>query len=264
MDTFDVATMKSLGFNTLRKHIKIEPERFYYDCDRLGMVVFQDLVNSGKYYYFVDTVLPNGGIKKGITHKATPRRREIFERHGRQTLEHLHNHPSILYYTLFNEGWGQFDEQRLYEMMKGLEPDRVWDATSGWFFNCDSDVLSEHIYFSSLKRKADHRPLVLSEFGGYSCNLPGHAFNLEKVYGYKKFDRPEEMEEALLQLYRNDIIPQIATGLCASILTQLSDVEDETNGLVTHDRQAVKVTPEKMRAVAKGLRETMDGQTRLT
>lgn len=260
--TFDVAKMKELGFNTLRKHIKIEPERFYYDCDRLGMVVFQDLVNSGEYYYFVDTVLPNGGIKKGITHKASPRRRKIFERSARQTLEHLHNHPCVLYYTLFNEGWGQFDEQRLFEMVKKIEPDRIWDATSGWFWNCGSDVLSEHIYFGGLKKmKADHRPLVLSEFGGYSCSVSGHSFNLEKVYGYKKFEKPEQMEEALLALYRDFIVPKVPQGLCASILTQLSDVEDETNGLVTYDRKVVKVTAEKMTAVARRLREEMEAQT---
>ena len=259
--TFDVRTMKDLGFNTLRKHIKIEPERFYYDCDRLGMVVFQDLVNSGGYHYWVDTVLPNGGIKKGITHKASPRQAEFFIQHTRQTLEHLHNHPCVLYYTLFNEGWGQHDEQKLYEMVKQMEPDRIWDATSGWFWNCDSDVLSEHIYFGSLKKmKADHRPLVLSEFGGYSCNVPGHTFNLEKVYGYKKFEKPEEMEAALGELYRNEIIPQVPKGLCASILTQVSDVEDETNGLVTFDRQVVKATPRIMGPIAQALRAAMEAE----
>ena len=261
--TFDVQTMKDLGFNTLRKHIKIEPERFYYDCDRLGMVVFQDLVNSGDYHYFVDTVLPNGGIKKGITHRATPRRREIFERTARETLEHLHNHPCILYYTLFNEGWGQFDEQRLYERMKQLEPERIWDATSGWFQNCDSDVLSEHIYFGNLQRmKADCRPLVLSEFGGYSWSVPGHAFNLDKVYGYKKFTKGEDLEAALVELYRRDIVSQVKKGLSASILTQVSDVEDETNGLVSYDRKVVKVRPEKMVQIARELRAAMEEETK--
>ena len=252
--TFDVQRMKDLGFNTLRKHIKIEPERFYYDCDRLGMVVFQDLVNSGPYYYFVDTVLPNGGVKKGITHHASKRRREIFEQSARDTLEHLHNHPSILYYTLFNEGWGQFDEQRMYELVKALEPDRIWDATSGWFWNCESDVLSEHIYFGNLQRmKADSRPLVLSEFGGYSWRVPGHAFNLDKVYGYKKYTDAVGLENALTELYRRDIIPQVKKGLCGAILTQVSDVEDETNGLVTYDRRVVKVRARRMRPIGKAL-----------
>ena len=257
--TFDVKTMKDLGFNTLRKHIKIEPERFYYDCDRLGMVVFQDLVNSGDYHYIIDTVLPNAGIKKGFRHKASLRRAAIFEQTMYDTLERLHNHPCVLYYTLFNEGWGQYDEQRLYELGKELEPDRIWDATSGWFFNCGSDVLSEHIYFGSLQRmKADDRPLVLSEFGGYSCGIPGHRFNLDKVYGYKKFTTPTELEDALVKLYREDIIGQVKKGLSASILTQVSDVEDETNGLTTYDRQVVKVSVNAMTTIAKELRQAME------
>ena len=258
--TWDVKTMKALGFNTLRKHIKIEPERFYYDCDRLGMVVFQDLVNSGGYDFAVDTALPNAGVKKGITHKPTKRQAEIFEKTARETLRHLHNHPSILYYTLFNEGWGQHDEQRLFEEMKALEPDRIWDATSGWFHNCDSDVLSEHIYFGSLKRmKADHRPLVLSEFGGYSCALEGHRFNLTKIYGYKKFDTAQQLEAGLVKLYRQQVIPMVKKGLSAAILTQVSDVEDETNGLATYDRKVIKVSPETMQPIARELQEALEG-----
>lgn len=259
--TFDVAEMKRLGFNTLRKHIKIEPERFYYDCDRLGMVVFQDLVNSGGYSYLIDTVLPNGGVKKGFTHRAGPRQKALFRQTAEATLRHLGNHPCVLYYTLFNEGWGQHDEQALYEQMKQWEPDRIWDATSGWFWNCDSDVLSEHIYFGRLKLKADHRPLVLSEFGGYSHNVPGHCFNLDKVYGYKKFPTSQELEAGLAELYRSDIIPQVKTGLCAAILTQVSDVEDETNGLVTYDRQVTKVRAEVMEPLARALRAAMEEST---
>ncbi len=256
--TYDIRTMKDLGFNTLRKHIKIEPERFYYDCDRLGMVVFQDLVNSGDYHFFLDTALPTIGLKKGITHKATPRQAEVFETTAAGTLAHLHNHPCILYYTLFNEGWGQHDEQRLFERMKALEPSRIWDATSGWFWNCDSDVFSHHIYFGSLGRmKADHRPLVLSEFGGYSCAPENHRFNLEKVYGYKKFDRVEDMEDALIALYQNEVVPLVSKGLCAAILTQVSDVEDETNGLLTYDRQVVKVTQENFLPLSKALQDAI-------
>ena len=208
----------------------------------------------------MDTVLPNGGVKKGITHKATPKQAQIFEDTARQTLRHLHNHPSILYYTLFNEGWGQHDEQRLYELMKQLEPERIWDATSGWFWNCDSDVLSEHIYFGGiLKMKADERPLVLSEFGGYSCAVEGHRFNLEKVYGYKKYETVEGMEEGLVALYREQILPMVPKGLSAAILTQVSDVEDETNGLVTYDRRVVKVRAENMVPIAEDLQKAMEG-----
>ena len=158
-------------------------------------------------------------------------------------------------YTLFNEGWGQHDTQNLYRHFKALEPNRIWNAASGWFKNSDSDVQSEHIYFGSLRMKAQgRRPLLLTEFGGYSCALEGHRFNLDEEYGYQKYRSREEFQGALSKLYRNDILPQIATGLCGAILTQLSDVEDETNGLVTYDRRIVKADPAEMTAIAGELR----------
>ena len=254
--TWDIRTMKELGFNTIRKHIKIEPERFYYDCDRLGMIVVQDLINSGPYHYLRDTAIPTIGGKLTTYHETpSERRRTFFLTHGEQTLAHLHNHPCILLYTLFNEGWGQHDTQNLYRHFKALEPNRIWNAASGWFKNSDSDVQSEHIYFGSLRMKAQgRRPLLLTEFGGYSCALEGHRFNLDEEYGYQKYRSREEFQGALSKLYRNDILPQIATGLCGAILTQLSDVEDETNGLVTYDRRIVKADPAEMTAIAGELR----------
>ena len=254
--SWDIQTMKELGFNTIRKHIKIEPERFYYDCDRLGMIVFQDLINSGPYHYLRDTAIPTIGGKLTTYHETpSERRRTFFLTHGEQTLAHLHNHPCILLYTLFNEGWGQHDTQNLYRHFKALEPGRIWNAASGWFKNSDSDVQSEHIYFGSLKMKAQgRRPLLLTEFGGYSWPIEGHRFNLDEEYGYQKFRSREEFQGALSKLYRNDILPQIATGLCGAILTQLSDVEDETNGLVTYDRRIVKADPAEMTAIAGELR----------
>ena len=254
--TWDIRTMKELGFNTIRKHIKIEPERFYYDCDRLGMIVFQDLINSGPYHYLRDTAIPTIGGKLATYHEApSERRRNFFLIHGEETLRHLHNHPCIVFYTLFNEGWGQHDTQNLYRHFKALEPNRIWNAASGWFKNSDSDVQSEHIYFGSLRMKAQgRRPLLLTEFGGYSCALEGHRFNLDEEYGYQKYRSREEFQGALSKLYRNDILPQIATGLCGAILTQLSDVEDETNGLVTYDRRIVKADPAEMTAIAGELR----------
>ena len=254
--TWDIRTMKELGFNTIRKHIKIEPERFYYDCDRLGMIVFQDLINSGPYHYLRDTAIPTIGGKLTTYHETpSERRRTFFLTHGEQTLLHLHNHPCILLYTLFNEGWGQHDTQNLYRHFKALEPNRIWNAASGWFKNSDSDVQSEHIYFGSLRMKAQgRRPLLLTEFGGYSCALEGHRFNLDEEYGYQKYRSREEFQGALSKLYRNDVLPQIATGLCGAILTQLSDVEDETNGLVTYDRRIVKADPAEMTAIAGELR----------
>ena len=193
----DILTMKKLGFNMLRKHIKIEPDLFYYYCDKYGMFVFQDLVNSGKYSFLIDTALPTIGLKRGITHKASKKRREAFETTASETVVLLHNHPSIVYYTLFNEGWGQYDAVRLDRKMKSLEPNRVWDATSGWFWTDESDVLSEHIYFKPLKLKNDGRPLVLSEFGGYSFKAEDHVFNKYNTYGYKFYKESEELKKGL-------------------------------------------------------------------
>ena len=258
--SWDVKTMKSLGFNTLRKHIKIEPERFYYDCDRYGMIVFQDLVNSGPYHYLRDTAIPTIGGKLATYHEApSERRRNFFLIHGEETLRHLHNHPSIVLYTLFNEGWGQHDTQNLYRHFRAMDPSRIWNAASGWFKNSDSDVQSEHIYFGSLKMKpTGRRPLLLTEFGGYSCALEGHRFNPDEEYGYQKYPTVEDFQTALLKLYREGILPQIKTGLCGCILTQVSDVEEETNGLVTYDRMVIKADREAMQALARDLMAQMD------
>ena len=258
--SWDVKTMKSLGFNTLRKHIKIEPERFYYDCDRLGMIVFQDLVNSGPYHYLRDTAIPTIGGKLATYHEApSERRRNFFLIHGEETLRHLYNHPSIMLYTLFNEGWGQHDTQNLYRHFRAMDPSRIWNAASGWFKNSDSDVQSEHIYFGSLKMKpTGRRPLLLTEFGGYSCALDGHRFNPDEEYGYQKYPTVEDFQTALEKLYREGILPQIKTGLCGCILTQVSDVEDETNGLVTYDRMVIKADQGQMQSLARDLMAQMD------
>ena len=251
---WDILEMKKLGFNTLRKHIKIEPDLFYYYCDKYGMLVFQDMMNAGKYNYIIDTVLPTIGMKKGVTHKPSARRKEFFERECRILTDLLYNHPSVVYYTIFNEGWGQYDADRIYAEMKSYDPSRVWDATSGWFIEKDSDVDSHHIYFRRIKLKArPDRPLVLSEFGGFSYKVNGHSFNLDEEYGYKKFKSARELTKGLCDMYYNDIVPCIAKGLNAAVLTQVSDVEDETNGIATYDRQVIKTEEKAMQEMAAAL-----------
>ncbi len=261
---FDILEMKKLGFNMLRKHIKIEPQLFYYYCDKHGMLVFQDMVNSGKYSFFIDTALPTVGIKKGITHKASAYRRETFEKDSRATIDLLYNHPSVVYYTIFNEGWGQFDADENYLALKEYDSTRVYDATSGWFWEKQSDVHSEHIYFKKLKLKARKgRPLVLSEFGGYSCKLRRHAFNLDNTYGYSKNNTVEEFENKFIALYDEQVIPYIKKeGLCALVYTQVSDVEDETNGLLTYDRQVLKVNPDTVKAMSDRLYQAFEEVTK--
>ncbi len=260
----DILTMKSLGFNMLRKHIKIEPQLFYYYCDKYGMLVFQDMVNSGDYSFFIDTALPTVGFKRGITHKATQKRREAFEKDSRATIDLLYNHPSVIYYTIFNEGWGQFDADRNYLELKAYDPTRVYDATSGWFWEKHSDVHSEHIYMRALKFKARKgRPLILSEFGGYSCKLAEHSFNLDNTYGYSSNNGLHDFEEKFIKLYDEQVIPHIKSqGLCGLVYTQVSDVEDETNGLLTYDRQVLKVNADKVKAMSDRLYKAFEETTK--
>ena len=249
----DILKMKECGFNMLRKHIKLESDLFYYYCDVLGMAVFQDFINNGKYSFFVDTALPTVFLKSGFEHTASARRKAEFIKTCEGVVDLLYNHPSVVYYTIFNEGWGQFEADGCFSHFKALDPTRFYDATSGWFKKKLSDVQSEHVYFKSLKLKPHKdRPLVLSEFGGYSCKIPEHSFNLDNTYGYKFFNSKEKLQQALINLYENEVIPQIkSAGLCATVLTQVSDVEDETNGLLTYDRAVLKVDPKVMRRVSE-------------
>lgn len=256
----DILEMKRLGFNMLRKHIKIEPEQFYYYCDRFGMIVFQDMVNNGGYSFLRDTALPTVGVKRladKLLH-TNKKSREQFVLAMKKTVDQLYNHPSICYWTVFNEGWGQFCGSEMYKLLKKLDDTRIIDTASGWFSGCDSDVVSEHIYFKPYRFKKSAKPTVLSEFGGYSYRPEGHIFNLKKAYGYKFFDKREEFEAALLRLYYEEVIPAAKEGLSAAVYTQVSDVEDETNGLISYDRRICKVSGEKMRCVAKELMGAID------
>ena len=252
----DILAMKRLGFNTLRKHIKVEPEQFYYDCDRLGMIVFQDMVNNGSYSFIRDTALPTVGMKKfpdRFLHR-NKASRKAFSDGMERTVKQLFAHPCICYWTIFNEGWGQFESQKMRELMKTLDTSRIVDTASGWFEGAESDVTSTHIYFKPVKLKPSDKPIIISEFGGYVYKDVEHSFNPDKTYGYKIFEKQEDFEDAFEKLYLTEIVPNIEKGLCGSIYTQLSDVEDETNGLLTYDRKVLKVDEARMLNIAKLLK----------
>ena len=254
----DILAMKALGFNTLRKHIKIEPEQFYYDCDRLGMLVFQDMVNNGEYRYIRDTVLPtlHFQTRRDARLNPDPETRRHFLEAMEETVGLLQNHPCICLWTIFNEGWGQFCADEAYRRLKALDAKRWIDTTSGWFRQTESDVDSLHIYFDPLHLGKERRPQLLSEFGGYVWKLPEHSFNTEKTYGYRKFETREDFVQGLRGLYET-LAALAAEGLCGAVYTQLSDVEDETNGFFTFDRAALKLRPEELRDLAGQLQSAV-------
>lgn len=252
----DILAMKKLGFNTLRKHIKVEPDRFYYDCDRLGMIVFQDMVNNGSYRFLRDTALPTVGLQK-LGDKRLNRDdkcRAAFLKAMQSEVTALYNHPCICYWTIFNEGWGQFESGKAYDKLKSFDQTRIIDSTSGWFRGGKTDVESRHVYFKPFKMPKADKPIVLSEFGGYVYKDAQHSFNPDKTYGYRFFKSAEEYNAALGKLYREEIIPNVSRGLCGAIYTQVSDVEDETNGILTYDRRICKADEEMMLNIATELK----------
>ena len=217
------------------------------------------MVNNGKYSFFKDTALPtvfHGRINDKRRHRNEKIRR-IFLEHAKETMEHLYNHPCICYYTIFNEGWGQFDADAAYEMAKKWDPTRIIDATSGWFHQTKSDVESTHCYFKPIAQKESDKPIVVSEMGGYSVRVTDHYFNKKDNYGYRIFTDTKSLSDAITGLYEKEILPYIEKGLCGSIYTQLSDVEDETNGFYTYDRKICKVEKEAMKKISVRLKEKL-------
>ncbi|MDO4544026.1 MAG: glycoside hydrolase family 2 TIM barrel-domain containing protein [Clostridia bacterium] len=246
---FDIELAKKLGFNMLRKHIKIEPLRWYYHCDRIGMLVWQDMMNGGGSYnpIIISAPLVTNIHLRDNHYRLFARKEEASRRDYTEALkrmvELLKNVPSIAMWVPFNEGWGQFDAAEAVKAILSIDKSRTIDHASGWHDQGISDVKSLHVYFKKYRFKPDKkgRAVVLSEFGGYNLRIHGHCFN-QKDFGYKRFSSKEEFEKALDALYKNEIAPAIKQGLAATVYTQLSDVEDELNGLVTYDRREVKIT----------------------
>lgn len=249
---FDIQEMKKTGFNMVRKHLKIEPQRWYYHCDRLGIVVWQDMVNGGSYYkhWFVTygaTLLswlriPMRDVYPRLLSREAKAGRLEFIREMKETIRLLGNHPSIATWVIFNEGWGQFQTEDMTRIVRRLDPNRLIDQASGWFDQGGGDFSSLHNYFFKLFiRPERERASVLSEFGGYSYREPGHCAK-EKLYGYGICKNKKDLEKRFLERWQGvrNLIPQ---GLSASIYTQWTDVEEEVNGVFTYDREVRKIEP---------------------
>ena len=250
---FDVEYVKSAGFNMLRKHIKVEPLLWYHYCDVNGILVWQDMINGGGNYGAEISVLPFIGITLDDTDYKTFKRtdkkaRELYYQEMDEIVDELYNSPCVAIWVLFNEGWGQFDSQQAYNMMKKLDSTRIIDTASGWHDLGKSDVISKHIYFTPIKVKSGERAYVLSEFGGLGLKIKNHTFN-NKMFGYKVFFSKESLTKAYSRLYEKTIIPQIKDGLSATVYTQLTDVEDELNGLLTYDREVEKIDINRIRSI---------------
>lgn len=262
----DIEFVKSCGFNYIRKHIKVEPLRFYFMCEEKGIYVGQDFVNAGSKYSFVYIALRpflNFDIDD-LSHKhlgmESKDARDFFEQSINRYLEHFAPAGSIVLYTLFNEGWGQFDSDRLSAETEQFMPKSyLLDSTSGWYDKGSGDFFSRHIYFRKPRMENDgKRVLALSEFGGYSLALEGHLFK-KRRFGYRSYKDKDALLEGIRKLYLEDIVPLVEKkGLSVLVYTQLSDVEGEINGLLTYDREVSKVAPSAMNEINRKIYEIFD------
>lgn len=230
---YDIEVLKRLGCNMMRKHVKIEPLRFYYWCDKLGMIVWQDMPNANN---------------KSDAHKIQ------FEIELKRLVDTHFNHPSIVMWIAFNEGWGQYDAPRLAKFIKRLDPTRLVNNASGWTDRKVGDVHDVHKYPGPKAPKNEaNRAAVLGEFGGLGRAVKGHLWQKEGSWGHHGTVKTEqEMTDSYLDLL-NKLRPLIKGGLCAAVYTQTTDVEIEVNGFMTYNRAMVKMDAERITAANKGL-----------
>lgn len=256
---FDIQKMKDLGYNMLRKHIKEEPLRWYYHCDRIGMLVWQDMISGGKPLNLIYAgALPNINVhvkdnQYSAFNRNKPEWRTEFEDEFRGLIDNLYNCVSICTWVPFNEGWGQFDAKRIGEWTKSYDPSRFTDHASGWHDQHGPDFKSVHKYIlpvhAPTKTRTAGRPYVLSEYGGYSWTIKEHVWNVAKSFGYVMFKNTETLTDAYVKLHEKQIIPLIQKGLCATVYTQVSDVEFEVNGVYTYDRKILKIKAEEIQKI---------------
>jgi hypothetical protein len=233
---YDLKIIKKLGFNMLRKHVKVESRRFYYLCDKIGLMVWQDMPNGDKKIWPQEPDI-----------NRTKESADQFEYELRKLIEDHYNNPSIVMWTLFNEGWGQYDTERITKYVKKLDPSRIVNSASGWADRKVGDVHDLHSYIHPTSPEPEeHRAVVLGEFGGFGLSVKGHMWETEN-WGYGNLKTGDD----LINLYEKYFVDiwklQKTKGLSASVYTQITDVETETNGLLTYDRKVLKVNPNDMK-----------------
>jgi hypothetical protein len=240
---YDIEVTKKLGMNMARKHVKVEPDRWYYWCDKLGLLVWQDMPSGDKYIGRRDPDI-----------KRTEESARQYDTELTNIINAFRNHPSIVMWVPFNEGWGQFDTPRVVDMIRKLDPSRLVDNASGWTDRGVGDVMDMHQYPGpAVPRLEEKRAVVLGEFGGLGLPLPGHTWQAEKNWGYRSFTTREELTDAYLGLIRKLHPMTGAQGLSAAVYTQTTDVEVEVNGLMTYDREIIKMDVPSVAAANKAL-----------
>ena len=260
----ELSEVKALGYNLLRKHAKIEPQRWYYHCDKLGLVVWQDMVNGGSKYnlWFVTYLtnvlqplmrrLPDKAPLWGLLSRSSESSREEYRRELEDTVQALRCHPCVGCWVPFNEGWGQYDAAGAVQTIRTLDDTRLVDEASGWYDQGGGDVYSLHNYFYPLRVRPQTRTVALSEYGGIAWPMPGHE-PPRKTYGYGTAKSREELTARYKKMQLGAVLPQLQKGLSALVYTQLTDVEDEVNGLFTYDRTAIKPDANAVRSVNAAL-----------
>lgn len=259
---YDVEMTKKLGYNMTRKHIKVEPARWYYHCDRIGLIVWQDMINGGgSWNHLHHLILPNlvlGGVRvKDRPRKALGRHeqssRDNYRKELREMIDALYNVTSIGVWVPFNEAWGQFDAVDIARWVESYDPTRTVDHASGWHDQGFGEMASLHIYFRKLAipkpKRIRGRMIVISEYGGYSLQESGHVWQANKVFGYKRMSDRAEFKAAYASLIRKQLLPLIPQGVSAAVYTQLTDVETELNGMLTYDREIVKIDPLELQQI---------------
>ncbi len=229
---YDIAITKKLGFNTTRKHVKVEPERWYYWCDKMGLLVWQDM--------------PSGN-------NDTPEARKQYEAEMKAMITGRNRHPSIIMWVVFNEGWGQFDTERMTGVAKSLDPSRLASNASGWTDKGVGDLIDIHVYPGPGSPKPEAtRAAVLGEFGGIGCYIEGHLW-VSEHWGYVSASDKNDLQRMYDKLLRRVYQLKDTEGLSAAIYTEITDVERECNGLLTYDREVVKGAIDRYARANKGL-----------